>query len=79
MEEKILRTIIVTSENTQGVLYRIAGIFLRRKINVEYLEVHVLANQQAHFTIKVLTTLNLDEKIRNQISKIIGVNDAKIV
>ncbi|PIQ91468.1 MAG: acetolactate synthase small subunit, partial [Parcubacteria group bacterium CG11_big_fil_rev_8_21_14_0_20_39_22] len=36
---KTLYTITIFTENTPGVLYRIADLFLRRKINIESLTV----------------------------------------
>ena len=79
MNKQSLQTIIVESDNTQGVLYRIAGIFLRRKINIEHLEVHTVANNQAHFTIEMLSDKRNTQKIVDQINKIIGVHKSQLL
>ena len=47
-------TITAFTENTPGVLYRIADLFLRRKINIESLTVSEVKNEdQSQFTIVV--------------------------
>ncbi len=79
MEKQTAQTIMVTSENRPGVLYRIAGILLRRKINVEGLEVHAINQHQARFIIKISTTKETVEKLINQIEKIIEVKEAKVI
>ena len=76
--EKIF-IISVISENKPGVLYRISGIFLRRKINIEKLEVHPIDdNKNAVFTIDIKTNNDLVKKIANQIEKIIEVHEVFI-
>lgn len=73
-------TITVVSENKPGVLYRIAGIFLRRKINVESLEVHETATQGiSKFTIVINADEALIEKVASQIRKVIEIISAEIV
>jgi len=79
MEKLPLQTIIVVSENRPGVLYRISGILLRRKINVEHLEVHAINKHEARFTIEIYTTRDVVEKLTAQIAKIIEVKQTNIV
>ena len=67
-------TITVFTENTPGVLYRIADLFLRRKINIESLTVSEVKNEeQSRFTIVVHAEEALVEKIVKQLYKIIEV------
>lgn len=74
MEEKQLYTITVFAENKPGVLYRIADLFLRRKINIESLtvsetEIHGISR----FTILIKTTKTLREKTAKQLYRIIEI------
>ncbi|PIZ65570.1 acetolactate synthase small subunit [Candidatus Roizmanbacteria bacterium CG_4_10_14_0_2_um_filter_36_9] len=67
-------TITAFSENTPGVLYRIADLFLRRKINIESLTVSEVKNEdQSRFTIVVYAESELIEKIVKQLYRIIEV------
>ena len=67
-------TITAFSENTPGVLYRIADLFLRRKINIESLTVSEVKNEdQSRFTIVVYAESELVEKIVKQLYRIIEV------
>ncbi len=67
-------TIIAFTENTPGVLYRIADLFLRRKINIESLTVSEVKNEdQSRFTIVVFAEPDLVEKIGKQLYRIIEV------
>lgn len=67
-------TITAFTENTPGVLYRIADLFLRRKINIESLTVSEVKNkEQSRFTIVVHTEEALVEKIVKQLYRIIEV------
>lgn len=61
-------TIIIESENKPGVLYRVAGIFVRRKINVESLTVFetkirglskftIVANMSPYNAIRVIENI----------------------
>ena len=69
-------TLTIFTENKPGVLYRIADIFLRRKINVESLTVSELyPPDKSRFTIVISTTEEQIKKIAAQIEKIIEVLD----
>lgn len=62
------------TENTPGVMYRIADLFLRRKINIESLTVSEVKNEdQSRFTIVVYAQAELVEKIVKQLYRIIEV------
>ena len=72
---KHLSTITVFSQNTPGVLYRIADLFLRRKINIESLTVSDIESQgQSRFTITVRADGDLVEKVVKQLYRIIEVS-----
>jgi len=67
-------TITAITENEPGVLYRIADLFLRRKINIESLTVSEVKNEnQSRFTIVVHAEYDLVEKIVKQLYRIIEV------
>ncbi|MBP9691649.1 acetolactate synthase small subunit [Candidatus Woesebacteria bacterium] len=67
-------TITVFTENEPGVLYRIADLFLRRKINIESLTVSEIEDKgQSRFTIVVHAEAELVEKIAKQLYRIIEV------
>lgn len=67
-------TIIIFTENKPGVLYRIADILLRRKINIDSLTVSEIPGQnRSRFTIVLQTDENEIEKITLQLEKIIEV------
>lgn len=70
-------TIIIESENKPGVLYRVAGIFVRRKINVESLTVfETKIKGLSKFTIiATMNPYNATRVIEN-IRKIIEVTKA---
>lgn len=72
-------TIIIESENKPGVLYRVAGIFVRRKINVESLTVfETKLRGLSKFTIVAnMTPYNAIRVIEN-IKKIIEVIKATL-
>jgi acetolactate synthase-1/3 small subunit len=70
----MLYTIIVFSENKPGVLYRIADLFLRQRINIESMTVSKVAERDlSRFTITVDSDGPQAEKIVKQIYKIIEV------
>lgn len=74
MEKNKLFTIIVVTENKPGVLYRIADIFLKRKINIESLSVSETEKKGlSQFTILIKTEKEILEKMLRQIGKIIEV------
>ncbi len=71
-------TITVFSENKPGILYRLADLFLRRKINIESLTVSETDTENlSRFTIVVRSERDLVEKVVKQLYKIIEV--AKVV
>lgn len=72
--EKQWYTISVYSENNVGLLNRISGIFLKRHINIESLNVSVSEIEHvSKFTIVVFTTEDWTRKIVHQIEKQIEV------
>lgn len=72
-------TITIYSENTPGVLYRIANLFLRRKINIESLTVSEIKNEGlSRFTIVVKQPTSLVEKVAKQLERIIEVSKVEI-
>ncbi len=73
-------TISIISLNTPGVLYRIAGMFVRRKINVDYLEVKALEkNLKAKFTIKISAEKKNLQVICKQMEKIYEVEEVQLI
>lgn len=69
-------TIIATTENKPGVLYRIADLFLRRKINIESLHVaETKTTGISRFTIIVDAEPPDVEKLVKQLNRIIEVID----
>ena len=72
-------TITIYSENTPGVLYRIANLFLRRKINIESLTVSEIKSEgRSRFTIVVKQPTSLVEKVAKQLERIIEVYKVEI-
>jgi len=71
---KNIYTITAFTENQPGVLYRIADLFLRRKVNIESLTVSEIEEKgEARFTIVVHAEALLVEKIVKQLYRIIEV------
>ena len=67
-------TITVFSENKPGLLYRISGLLLRRKINVESMTVSEIEKEGvSRFTIVVNGTKETIDKVVNQLYRIIEV------
>lgn len=65
-------TIVAFTENKPGVLYRIADLFLRRKINIESLTVSETEQKGiSRFTIVVFTDAATVEKVVKQLYRII--------
>ena len=74
MENKILYTITVFSENTVGLLNQIAIIFTRRRINIETLSVSPSAIEGIHkFTITAFSDPDTIAKVVKQIDKRVGI------
>lgn len=72
--EKKLYTITVFSENTVGILNQITVIFTRRSLNIETLSVSPSAIDGIHkFTITVVTTKDMVEKVVKQIDKRVDI------
>lgn len=72
--ENTLYTITIFSENTVGLLNQITIIFTRRGINIETLSVSPSALPGIHkFTITVLTTKDMIEKVVQQIDKRVDI------
>lgn len=70
----MLYTIIIYAENKPGVLYRIADLFLRRRVNIESLTVSKIEERDlSRFTITVETEGSQVEKIVKQIYRVIEV------
>lgn len=67
-------TIIIFTENKPGVLYRIADLFLRRKINIESLTVSEVEEKMlSRFTIVVKADERIIERVVKQLYRIIEV------
>lgn len=72
-------TITVYSENKPGMLYRVANLLLRRKINVESLTVSEIKNEGlSRFTIVVRGDIEIVKKVARQIERIIEVSKVEI-
>lgn len=71
------RTITIFTENKPGVLFRIADLFLRRKINIEKLDV---AETAEHGISRFEIVIRSDDKVAaqtiKQIKRIVEVTDA---
>ncbi len=61
----------ITAENNSGVLYRIANILLKRKINIFRLNAYPLKKEQFKI-LKITFLANIDEKKIETISKLIN-------
>lgn len=67
-------TVIIFSENTPGVLYRIADFFLRRKINIISMTVSETERKNiSRFTIVVHADHDVIEKVIKQLYRIIEI------
>jgi len=70
------RTITILTENKPGVLFRISDLFLRRKVNIESLNV---SETETHGISKFVIVVNsneaLVEKTKKQIQRIIEVTE----
>lgn len=68
------KTLIVTVQNRQGVLYKIAGLIRKRQFNIESLTVsHSMQEGISRFTIVVNGDEAIIEKMSKQLYKIIEV------
>jgi len=70
-------TITIFADNSPGVLYRIAGLLLRKKINIESLRVeeHNHFEHVSHFTIAIELDKEQLKKLVSQIERIIEVRE----
>lgn len=69
-------TITIFAENKPGVLYRVADLFLRKKINIESL--HVAETEKpgiSKFVINVKTSKIIVDKTIKQLHRIIEVTE----
>lgn len=74
MQDKILYTVTIFSENTVGLLNQITAIFIRRQLNIETLSVSQSAIIGIHkFTITVFSNEDTMRKVVKQIDKRIDV------
>ena len=74
MENKILYTITIFSENTVGLLNQITIIFTRRQLNIETLSVSPSAIKGIHkFTITTFSDQSTIDKVVKQIDKRVGI------
>lgn len=72
--------ITIISENKPGVLYRVAGIFVRRKINVESLSVaETKLRGLSKFKIVAIMTPYNAIRVRETIEKIIEVKETSLL
>lgn len=77
MENKILYTIIVHSENIAGLLNQVTAVFTRRQINIESLNVSASSIKGVHkYTITCWTTPDIVAKVVSQIEKKMDVIQA---
>ena len=72
-------TIIIESENAPGLLYRIAGTLLRKKINIESLSVKEVDPKThiSRFTLEIFLDPVLMAKLIKQIERIVEVVHAE--
>ena len=69
----------IKSENAPGTLYRIAGLLLRKKINIESLRVKEVDRKKhiSHFTIEIFLAPHLMAKLIKQIDRVVEVFHAE--
>lgn len=70
--------IIILSENAPGVLYRIAGILARRKVNIEGIHFSGTKNCDATFTLTVRISKELAEQIVQHVKRIVEVKEVHL-
>jgi acetolactate synthase-1/3 small subunit len=74
MEDKILYTVTIFSENTVGLLSQVTSVFTRRQLNIETLSVSPSAIPGIHkFTITVWSDRDTMIKVVKQIDKRVDV------
>ncbi|MDO8552075.1 MAG: ACT domain-containing protein [bacterium] len=69
----------IKSENAPGTLYRIAGLLLRKKINIESLHVKEIDRKKhiSLFTIEIFLSTHLMAKLIKQIDRVVEVTHAE--
>ncbi|MEK7479907.1 MAG: ACT domain-containing protein [Patescibacteria group bacterium] len=72
-------TITIESENAPGLLYRIAGTLLRKKINIESLSVKEVDPKThiSRFTLEIFLEPILMERLIKQLERIVEVTRAE--
>lgn len=79
MDELKSYTITIETDNKPGVLYRIAGIFVRRKINIESLYVYETKMKGlSKFTIIANMTEYNATRVLESIRKVVEVKKANV-
>lgn len=74
MQDKILYTVTIFSENTVGLLGQVTTVFTRRQLNIETLSVSPSAIEGIHkFTITVFCDESMIKKVVLQIDKRVDV------
>lgn len=74
MQDKILYTVTIFSENTVGLLGQVTSVFIRRQLNIETLSVSPSAIKGIHkFTITVWCDYDTIMKVVKQIDKRVDV------
>ncbi len=74
MDDKLLYTVTIFSENTVGVLNQVTAVFTRRQLNIETLSVSPSALEGIHkFTITVFSDAESIVKVVKQIDKRVDV------
>ncbi|MEN9919815.1 MAG: acetolactate synthase small subunit [Bacteroidota bacterium] len=74
MQDKILYTVTIFSENTVGLLSQVTSVFTRRQLNIETLSVSPSALEGIHkFTITVWSDQDTVVKVVRQIDKRVDV------
>lgn len=76
---KQTHTITIFSENKPGILYRVAGLFLKRKINIESLTVSETGKKGiSRFTIVIEAEPEEARKVTAQVNRVIEVHSAVV-
>lgn len=74
MDDKILYTVTIFSENTVGLLSQVTSVFTRRQLNIETLSVSPSALVGIHkFTITIWSEPETIVKVVRQIDKCVDV------
>src|SRR5579883_2639876 len=80
MNQTKKHTILIEAKNTPGVLYRITGLFLKRKINIESLTVSETDHKGiSHFIIAIYEKHQTMQTILKQLDRIIEVHNTSLI